>query len=105
MQTLDTKTHEGLVILRRELETCCAAGTPWGVRDALDVLAILDTVAWTGLLGALDECPVVPDALTAVVERRKGAVSATAFAFVSSADQIATMRAFAERLADIFVGP
>jgi hypothetical protein len=105
VRTLDTKTHEGLVILRRVLVKCCRAGTPWGVRDALDVLAILDTVAWTGLLGALDECPVVPDALTAVVERRKGTVSATAFEFVSSADQIARVRAFGRRLADVFLTP
>lgn len=102
VQSLDTKTHQGLVILRRQLEKCCAAGTPWDVRDDLDVLAILDTVAWTGLLGALDHCPVIPDALAAIVEHRKGPVSATAFAFVSSTRQIETMRAFAERLEEIF---
>lgn len=105
VRTLDTKTHEGLVILRRELVRCCQALTPWRARDALDVLAILDTVAWVGLLGVLDECPVVPDALTAIVERRKGAVDATRFSFVSSTDQIAAIRAFAGRLADVFLGP
>jgi hypothetical protein len=104
VHTLDTKTHQGLVVLRRELEKHCAAGTPWGVRDALDVLAILDTVAWTGLLGALDECPVVPEALTAIMERRKGAISATAFAFVSSRDQVEAMRAFARKLGEFFAG-
>ena len=105
VQSLDTKTHQGLVILRRDLERCCAAGSPWGVRDSLDVLAILDTVAWTGLLGALDECPHVPDALTAIVERRKGAVSATAFSFVATADDLATMRLFADRMAEAFGAP
>jgi hypothetical protein len=105
VQTLDTKTHEGLVILRRDLMTCCQAQAPWRARDALDVLAILDPVAWTGLLGVLDECPVVPDALTAIVERRTRAVSATEFAFISSTDQIAAIRGFAGRLADIFMGP
>jgi hypothetical protein len=104
VRTLDTKTHEGLVILRRELQQCGEAGTPWGVRHALDVLAILDTVAWTGLLGVLDECPVVTDALTATVERRKGSVSATEFEFVSTTDQLAAIRAFARRLADVFLG-
>jgi hypothetical protein len=104
VRTLDTKTHEGLVILRRELEECCVAGTPWGVRNALDVLAILDTVAWTGLLGVLDECPVVPDALIATVERRKSSVSATEFEFVSTTGQLAAIRAFARRLADVFLG-
>jgi hypothetical protein len=80
------------------------AGTPWGVRHALDVLAILDTVAWTGLLGVLDECPVVPDALIATVERRKDSVSATEFEFVSTTGQLAAIRAFARRLADVFLG-
>jgi hypothetical protein len=104
VRALDTKTHEGLVVLRRKLMTWCKAGGPWVGRDALDVLAILDTVTWTALLGTLDECPVVPDALTALVERRKGAVSATAFEFVSSAEQIDEIRTFAQRLADL-LGP
>jgi hypothetical protein len=104
VRTLDSQTQQGLVALRHELERCCKAGAPWGARDALDVLAILDPVGWTGVLGVLDECPVVTDALLAVVERRRGAVSATALTFVSSVEQLSTIRAFAGRLHDVFLG-
>ena len=104
VRALDTKTHEGLVTLRRTLTRCCKAGAPWLVRDALDVLAILDTTTWTALIGTLDECPVVPDALIALLERRTGAVSATAFEFVSSPEQIDEIRAFAQKLPG-FLGP
>jgi len=96
--------HESLVVLRRELVKQREAGTPWRARDALDVLAILDTPAWHALLGALDECPVLPEVLTAILEGRTGAVSATAFESVATADQIADIRTFAERLAPLLVG-
>jgi hypothetical protein len=104
VRALDTKTHGELVTLRRKLTRCCKAGAPWLVRDALDVLAILDTTTWTALVGTLDECPVVTDALTALLERRTGAVSATAFEFVSSGEQIEEIHTFAQRLPGL-LGP
>jgi hypothetical protein len=103
VRSIDSGTHESLVVLRRELVKQRKAGTPWRARDALDVLAILDTPAWHALLGALDECPVLPEVLTAILERRTGAVSATAFEFVATADQLADIRAFAERLAPLLM--
>ena len=86
------------VPLRRELIEQHRAATPWRARDALDNVATLDTPAWVALLGVLDECPVVPEALAAIVERRTGAVSATAFAFVDSARMIGIVRTFLDRL-------
>ena len=64
------------------------AGTPWRARDALDVLAMLDMPAWVSVLGLLDECPVLPAAMTAILEGHTGAVSATAFEFISTTGQI-----------------
>jgi hypothetical protein len=103
VRSIDSSTHESLIVLRRELVKQRKAGTPWRARDALDVLAILDTPAWHALLGALDECPVLPEVLTAILERRTGAVSATAFEFIATADQIADIRTFAERLASFLM--
>src|SRR5262249_47388023 len=56
----------------------------WLARDELEVLAALDAPAWYGLLGLLSECPVIPDAVTAVVERRAGRVDPSAFAFIAT---------------------
>ena len=93
-----TETHAELQALRRRAVSLCDAGTPWLLRDALDPVATLDPLAWTALLGLLSECPVIPEALTAIVERRRGAVSPTAFAFVSTRRQIGQARTFMTRL-------
>jgi hypothetical protein len=87
----------GLDILRMELKKHCQAGAPWGARNALDVIAILDMPAWAALLGLIDECPVIHAVLTA-----KGtgvrSVSATAFTFISENSQIATVDEFLKSL-------
>jgi hypothetical protein len=49
---------------------------------------MLDMTAWTSLLGLLDECPILPAALTAILERRTTSVSPTAFDFISTTAQI-----------------
>jgi hypothetical protein len=103
VRSIDSRTHESLVILRRELVKQREAGTPWRARDALDVLAILDIPLWHALLGALDECPVLPEVLTAILEGQTGPVSATAFEFVATADQITDIRTFAGRLGPILM--
>jgi len=100
LRCADDEIQEGLDALRRALMKQREAGTPWRARDALDVLAILDTPSWVSLQGLLSECPVLPEALTATLERRKGAVSATAFEFISTPEQIAEIRAFMGRLLD-----
>ena len=50
------------------------------------------------MLGLLDECPILPAALTAVLERRTTAVSPTAFEFISTAAQIGDIRVFMRTL-------
>jgi hypothetical protein len=97
----DLDTEMGLQVLRHSLTRHRAAGTPWLARDALDVIATLGVTAWAGLLGVLDECPVLPEALTATLEGRTGAVSATAFQFISTTDEVARVHAFMGKLLDI----
>jgi hypothetical protein len=99
----DVEIAHALHVLRRELSIQCGRGTPWRARDPLDVIATLDVATWTALLGLLDECPVIPEALPAAVEGRKGAVSATAFAFVSTTRQLEQVRAFLEKLHNLLI--
>jgi hypothetical protein len=100
LRCVDVKIQGGLDALRRELVRQRDAGTPWRARDALEVLAMLDMPAWASLLGLLDECPVLPAALTATLEGHIGAVSATAFEFISTTGQIDEVRAFMGKLLD-----
>ena len=86
--------------LRIELTRQRQSGSPWRARDALDVIALLDVPAWTSLLGLLDECPVIPAALTASLEGRTGSVSATDFDFIATLGQIGLVREFMTRLPD-----
>ena len=104
LRRVDTGFQDELAALRRELVRQRDAGTPWRARGALEVLAMLDTPSWVSLLGLLDECPVLPAALTATLEGRTGAVSATAFEFISTTGQIGEVRAFMGRLLDVLRG-
>ena len=90
--------------LRQALVKQRAAGTPWLARDAADVLAALDTTVWTGVLGLLDECPTLPEALTAVLERRSTPVSPVAFDFISTTAQIGDVRLFMRALPRLLSG-
>jgi hypothetical protein len=94
LQCADADTRHGLRALRRALEKQREGGTPWLARDAAEVLAMLDTTAWISVLGLLDECPILPAALTAVLERRTTPVSPTAFEFISTIAQIGDIRRF-----------
>jgi hypothetical protein len=94
----DSETLDGLHALHRSLGAHLAAGTPWLARDDLEVLAILDMPTWSGLCGLLSECPVITDAVTAVVERRSGRIDPEAFAFIGTNAQIELVRAFVARL-------
>ena len=96
----DRDARPGLVALRRTLVKQRKAGTPWRARGAAEVLAMLDTTAWVGVLGLLDECPVVPEALLAVVEGRTTTVSPTEFDFISTAAQLGDVRMFLRKLPD-----
>ena len=98
LHCVDADTRRGLRALRRTLEKQRKAGTPWLARDAADVLAMLDMTAWNSVLGLLDECPILPAALTAVLERRTTSVSPTAFEFISTTAQIGDIRLFMRTL-------
>ena len=100
LRCVDAEIQGGLDALRCELVRQRDAGTPWRAREALEVLAMLDMPSWASLLGLLDECPVLPAALTATLEGHIGAVSATAFEFISTTGQIGEVRAFMGRLLD-----
>jgi hypothetical protein len=100
----DGDIRNGLRTLRRTLVQQRKAGTPWLARDAADVLAMLDMPAWITVLGLLDETPVLPAALTAVLERRTTSVSPTAFEFISTTAQIGEIRVFMRMLPDLLSG-
>jgi Family of unknown function (DUF6178) len=102
LHAADEDTRDDLRALRRALERHRDAGTPWLARDAADVLATLDTAAWISVLGLLDECPIVPAALTAILERRTTSVSQTAFEFISTRAQIRDIHQFVARLPGLF---
>jgi hypothetical protein len=98
---VDPDILSGLVALRRTLVEQRDAGTPWRARDAAEVLAMLDMTAWISVLGLLDECPVLPAALSAVLEGRTTTVSPTAFDFISTAAQIGDVRLFMRKLPEV----
>ena len=101
LRSSDADIQEGLDTLRIEVTKQREAGTPWRARDALEVIAMLDMPAWASVLGLLDECPVLPEALTAILDGRTGAVSATEFEFISTRSQLDRIREFMARFLDI----
>jgi len=103
LRCVDAEIHEGLYTLRRELVRQRDAGTPWRARAALDVLSMLDMTVWVGVLGLLDECPVMPAAVPAILGGSRRAVSASAFEFISTTAQIRDVRAFVRKLLDVLV--
>lgn len=104
LREVDADTRRGLLMLRRTLQKARKAGTPWVARDAADVLAMLDMTAWVSVVGLLDECPILPAALTAVLERRTTVVSPTAFAFISTTAQLGEVRRFMSALPGLLSG-
>jgi Family of unknown function (DUF6178) len=100
----DRETHFALKDLRLELIKHLQAGKPWAARNALDVIAILDTPAWAALLGLLDECPVLHAALVASVNAGPRSVGAADFTFIAENSQIATIRQFMRSLPDQLLG-
>jgi hypothetical protein len=100
----DADTRRGLRTLRRTLVKQREAGSPWRARDAADVLAMLDMTAWISVLGLLDQCPILPAALRAVLESRTAPVSPTAFEFISTTSQIADIRVFMKALPGVLSG-
>lgn len=101
LQCVDTGIQEDLAALRRELTRECESRTPWRARAALDVMAMIDMPVCVGLQALLDECPVLPDAVTAILERRAGAIDPTAFQFICTGRQVRQVREFALTLLDV----
>ena len=65
------------------------------------MLATLDTTVWITVVGLLDECPILPETLIAVLERRRTPVSPSAFQFISTTAQIGDIRGFMRALAGL----
>jgi hypothetical protein len=99
LQCADTDQRLALAVLRRTLARY--RETPWLARGATDVLARLDPTAWISVVGLLDECPVIPATLNAVLEGRTTPISPTAFEFISTAGQIGDVRVFMAALATV----
>jgi hypothetical protein len=99
----DRDTQQGLVALRREMKKHVKDGAPWRAKDALEVIAILDTPAWAALVGLTGECPVLHAAVGAALSRSTQAIGADAYEFISENGQIASVRAFMASLADLLV--
>jgi hypothetical protein len=93
----DPETQAGLDHLRVVITREWRAGTPWRARDALDVLLVLDQLAWASMGGLVSECPVMHASLSAA-RLRTHTVDATAFEFISERKQIAAVHEFLESL-------
>ena len=98
LRSVDDEIQESLEALGRGLLRECGNGTPWRVHDSLEVIAMLDMPVCVSLQALLAECPVLPETLTAILERRTGAISPTAFEFISTTRQVEKVRAFAATL-------
>ncbi len=98
---VDRDIKRGLGALRRTLTKQRKAGTPWRARDQAEVLALLDMTTWISVVGLLDECPILPAALVAVLDGRTTTVSPTEFDFISTAAQIGDVRIFLQKLRDL----
>jgi hypothetical protein len=94
----DGEIQSGLNALRADMTSQWKAGEPWRAREALDVIMILDMPAWAALVGLLDECPVMHAALRASRGSRARTVDASAFEFISSNRQIASIHDFMRSL-------
>jgi Family of unknown function (DUF6178) len=103
LRTVDDDVQCDLDRLRRELKRERGDGTPWRAAESLEVIAILDTPAWACLCGLLSECPVVPDALAAILDGRAKALSATAFACFTTRAQIDRVHEFGGRLRHLLI--
>lgn len=90
--------QKDLDALRVELAKCLQDGQPWHARDALDVIAALDTPAWGILLALIDECPVLHSGLSKSEDYRQLSVSDSDYVFISENSQIASIREFMNKL-------
>lgn len=102
MRCDDREIQMDLDVLRIKMAKHWRAGAPWHARDALDVIAILDTPAWAILLALIDECPALHAGLRA--SRGILSVSASDFEFISENSQIASVHEFMRSLPETLRG-
>ena len=100
----DAYVQDALAALRVTLMKHVRAGTPWEVRDALDVIAIMDMPAWAGLCGLIAEFPILHAAVGASLAHTTRQVDASAFEFISENAQIQQAHAFMQSLPSILRG-
>lgn len=103
MTCTDPEIQQDLTALRRALTAQRHAGTPWHARRALEVLSLLDLAVWTGLRGLLDECPVLPDAVGAVLDGHITRVAPDAFTFIATPADLGTVRTFMHRVPSLLM--
>jgi hypothetical protein len=94
VQCADDSVQDGLDTLRAALTRHVRAGSPWDARDALDVLAILDTPSWAALLCLIDQFPTLHAALAASLIGSTRQIDPTAFEFMSENAQIQQVHDF-----------
>ena len=95
VRTSDLDLQLGLHVLRHDLHKAWREGTPWRVRDRLDVLATLDLPAWAAADVALfDECPVMLANVVASGDRRPHRVDPSEFQFIAEPGHVAAVHAF-----------
>jgi hypothetical protein len=101
MRRDDSEIQAELDALRILMTKHWQAGAPWRGRDALDVIATLDLLAWTVLLALIDECPALHAGLCASQDSGTLSVSAADFEFISENNQIASVREFMQSLPEM----
>ncbi len=100
LHAIDSHIHDGIVALRTKLVRCARSGAPWEARDALDVIAILDTPAWAALVGLVDQLPTMHAALGATLTGATHRIDPSAFDFISEAAHVQQVRDFMRLLPD-----
>jgi len=98
MRSHDREIQMELDALRIRLAKHWRAGAPWRARNALDVIATLDTLAWAVLLALIDECPALHAGVGAARNSRTLSVGANDFEFISENNQIASVHEFMRSL-------
>ena len=104
LRSADGEIQSGLNALRAELALQWKAGEPWRAREALDVIMILDMPAWATLVGLLDEYPIMHAGLSASRDTHARTINASAFEFISSNRQVASIHDFMRSLSETLEG-
>ena len=101
LRCADADVQAALVVLRATLAKHLRAGVPWNTRDALEVIAMLDTPSWAALLGLIGELPILHAAVGALLARTASHVDPCAFEFISESRHIRQVHEFMDRLSGI----